>query len=240
MAPGGAVSGTVSLLNKGTANGALALFATNLASPPGPGGGRLASALQLRIEDQTGGGSTVFRGALDSLRAVALGGIGEGQRRTYLITASLPAEVGNEYAAASAQVDFVWNATVLRSRAPCAAVFRGGRGGERLIGTIGGDRIRGGAGPDVIRGLAGRDCLYGGRGNDRLFGGQGDDRLYGGRGGDLLVGASGTDSLYGGSGNDRILTTGARRDVVHCGRGFDRARVDRLDSVIGCERVVRR
>jgi Ca2+-binding RTX toxin-like protein len=240
MAPGEAVSGMVSLQSKGTASAALALFSANLTSPPGPGGGSLAGALQLRIQDQTGGGGTVFSGTLDSLSAVALGGIGKGQRRTYLITASLPAEIGNEYAAASAKVDFVWNATVLNSKLPCAAAFRGGRRGERLIGTIDGDRIRGQGGADVIRSLAGRDCLYGERGKDRLLGGRDDDRLYGGPGDDLLVGESDTDNLYGGNGDDRILTRGTRRDVVHSGPGFDRARVDRFDVVVGCERVARR
>jgi hypothetical protein len=240
MAPGQSVSGTVSLLNDGTASGTLALFARNLASPPGPGGGTLADVLEIRVQDLTSGGSTVFEGPLDSLSTVALGGIGVGQRRTYLITAALPAELGNEYAGASAQVDFVWNTALLHSRARCAALFRGGNGSERLIGTVGGDRIQGRGSGDVVRGHGGRDCLYGERGEDRLFGGRGDDQLDGGPGNDLLVGGSGADVLRGGSGDDRLVASGAHRDIVRCGSGFDRAWVDRFDVTIGCEQVVRR
>ncbi len=208
IAPGDAVVGAVSVLNKGTGRGMLTLAATNLSNQ---GEAELATVLQLRIADLTSGGATVFDGSLGALHPLPLGGIGNGHRRSYRLTASLPEKAGNEYAGASVSMDFVWSASVLRSRPPCAALFRGGDHAERLTGTVGGDRILSGAGSDVARGLAGRDCIFGQRGNDRLYGGSGRDRILGGPG----------------------------RDVIHCGRGFDRARIDDLDSVTGCEVVSR-
>jgi hypothetical protein len=100
-------------------------------------------------------------------------------------------------------------------------------------------------GDDVLRGLGGRDCLYGGAGSDSLVGGAGDDLLSGGVGADRLLDSRGRDTFIGGLGNDRIdardaTTAGARRaDVVDCGPGFDRARVDRADRVArDCEQVL--
>jgi hypothetical protein len=44
--------------------------------------------------------------------------------------------------------------------------------------------------------------------------------------------------LTGGRGADRINAAGDdRRDLVRCGRGRDRAVVDRIDRVRGCERT---
>jgi RTX calcium-binding nonapeptide repeat (4 copies) len=222
LAPGDAASGVVSVLNKGPARGTLTLAAANLASPPGRGGGSLASALQVRIEDRTAGGATVFAGPLDTLHTLLLGGLAPAQRRSYRFTATLPPQTGNEYAGASTRVDFAWSATVLRSSAPCATLFRGDSRGERLLGTVGGDRILAGAGDDVVRGLAGPDCLLGQRGDDRIYGGPGRDRIF------------------GGSGDDRIDAAGGGRDLVDCGPGIDHASVDALDRVSGCEFIRRR
>jgi hypothetical protein len=240
LAPGQSVSGSVSIANRGERTGALQLAPVNLSSVPGPHGGRLADVLQLRIQDQTGGGGSVFEGTLASMPVLRVGGIAGKERRTYLFTASLPAEVGNEYAGASAQVDLRWKAASVLFQRRCAAEFHGAGRGERLTGTVGGDSIRGRNGRDVIRGFAGPDCLYGGAGNDRLFGGHDDDRLTGGPGNDLLVGGGDVDRLSGGPGNDRILARGRRQDIVRCGPGFDVAHVDRFDQVTGCERVVHR
>jgi Ca2+-binding RTX toxin-like protein len=208
LAPGDAVTGAVSVLARGTGRGFLTLAASNLSSK---GSANLADVLQLRVEDQGGGGAVVFEGPLRNMRHVLLGGIRKGQQRTYRFTASLPEEVGSEYAGASTGADFVWSASALSSRPACAAVFRGSDSAESLTGTLGGDRILAGAGPDVARGLGGRDCIYGQRGSDRLYGGPGSDRIVGGPG----------------------------RDVIRCGPGFDIAQVDDLDNVAGCESVRR-
>jgi hypothetical protein len=116
-----------------------------------------------------------------------------------------------------------------------------------VTGSAATNILFGRGGDDVLRGLGGRDCLYGGAGSDTVIGGAGDDLLSGGLGADRLIDGRGRDTFIGGVGNDRIdardlSSAGARRgDVVDCGRGFDRALVDRADHVArSCERVLRR
>lgn len=103
----------------------------------------------------------------------------------------------------------------------CPNRIVGSRGGDRLEGTKGGDQILGRRGKDRIRARAGADCAKGGRGRDRIGGG------------------AGTDVLAGGSGPDRVRALDRQADVVRCGRGRDRARVDRRDRTRGCEKVRR-
>jgi len=69
-------------------------------------------------------------------------------------------------------------------------------------------------------------------------GGNGKDKLSGGSGKDKLIGGKGKDRMNGGAGNDRLLARDHKRDVVNCGKGkHDRAVVDRVDKVRGCEKV---
>jgi Ca2+-binding RTX toxin-like protein len=124
-----------------------------------------------------------------------------------------------------------------------------GRGGEDCLrGELGRDRLEGGAGADRLLGGVAADTLVGGTGNDRLNAGAGSDQLAGSRGTDVLAGGSGADRLAGdggvdvhrgGSGNDFLSAADGNREIVNCGSGRDRARVDRNDRVSGCERVVR-
>ncbi len=72
---------------------------------------------------------------------------------------------------------------------------------------------------------------------DRLFGRNGNDKLIGLAGADCLDGGFDHDKINGGAGKDRILAGDNDRDVVRCGSGRDRARVDRSDVVSGCERI---
>jgi Ca2+-binding RTX toxin-like protein len=123
----------------------------------------------------------------------------------------------------------------------------GGLGSDRLSGAGGDDRLlgddaaKGVSGNDSLSGNNGKDLLVGGPGRDRLYGGAGNDRIRGGRGRDRLRAGSGKNRLSGGSGNDRIHSANGRRDSVSCGSGHrDRARVDRIDRVRGCELVSRR
>ena len=113
---------------------------------------------------------------------------------------------------------------------PCERRRNGTRRRDLLDGGPGGERLVGGAGNDRLRGMDGDDCLEGGAGNDRLEGGNGNDRLSGG---------IGNDSIDGGSGNDAVFAREGRRDTVRCGSGRDSARVDRVDTVSGCEQVRR-
>lgn len=98
----------------------------------------------------------------------------------------------------------------------------------------------GAAGKDNLVGGTGNDQLYGGWGNDRVVGGSGDDALYGGVGRDRLVGGPGSNIYRGGPGKDSMNARNGAEDLVDCGAGRDTARVDRIDFVKGCEKVVRR
>lgn len=102
--------------------------------------------------------------------------------------------------------------------------------GAQRRGTPGPDRLVGGQRADVLLGLAG---------NDRLDGRAGNDLLEGGPGNDVIVGGRGRDRLRGGDGSDSLHSRDGERDSVDCGRGRDRAFVDRHDTVRGCESVRR-
>ena len=90
-----------------------------------------------------------------------------------------------------------------------------------------------------IRGRRDHDCLIGGSGNDRLYGERGNDRLTGGRGRDVLVGGRGRNAYDAGPREGLVNARNGKRELVRCGRGRDRARVDRRDRVRSCERVSR-
>ena len=101
---------------------------------------------------------------------------------------------------------------------------------QSVRGTPRRDVLSGGSGSQSIRGLAGDDSLRGGTGDDCVIGNRGADRLAGGAGIDVLRGARGRDVL---------LSVDGSSERINCGRGHDRARVDRVDRVSGCERVRR-
>jgi dienelactone hydrolase len=113
---------------------------------------------------------------------------------------------------------------------PCANVRKGTRKRDKLRGTDRGDKIKGRRGNDRIKGLDGDDCLKGNSGRDRVKG-NGDD--------DVISGGKGRDNLLGGGGRDKIKARGGGRDRIHCGKGKDKAVVDRRDRVKACEKVRR-
>jgi Ca2+-binding RTX toxin-like protein len=108
---------------------------------------------------------------------------------------------------------------------------------ETLNGTGAGDVIFGRGGHDRISGRAGVDCLIGSAGNDTLRGEDGADRLTGGSGADTLVGGPGINFYKAGAGNDVVDSRNSKPELVECGAGFDRARVDSHDTVKGCEKL---
>jgi len=110
---------------------------------------------------------------------------------------------------------------------------------ETLSGSGAGDVIFGRGGSDRIDGRSGTDCLIGGTGNDTLRGADGDDRLTGESGADTLAGGPGVNAYRAGSGNDVVDSANGRAELVNCGSGQDKARVDKRDRVSGCERVTR-
>lgn len=79
--------------------------------------------------------------------------------------------------------------------------------------------------------------LRGSRRSERLVGTWAGDRVRGERGADRIRGLRGRDCLIGGRGADRISARDGERDLVRCGRARDRALVDRIDRVRGCESV---
>ena len=129
-----------------------------------------------------------------------------------------------------------------------------GRGGnDQIFGEGGHDNLLGGPGKDFMgtgneRLAGGGDTnLVGGPGNDAVVGGFGADNVVGNEGNDFLIGGPGlhpreapNDKLLGRDGNDvfDVLNRPAAKDVVVCGRGFDRVFADRKDVIApGCEKV---
>lgn len=125
------------------------------------------------------------------------------------------------------------------SRGGCGPVLVGTNGADRLNGGGAGEVIFGYGGNDSIRGGGGHDCLLGDEGADVLRGQAGADRLTGGSGADTLVGGSGVNVYDAGPGADFVDARNGKRELVRCGSGRDRARVDRRDRVRDCERVTR-
>lgn len=115
-----------------------------------------------------------------------------------------------------------------------AANFTGGdKTDDVLVGTEVGDSIWGLGKDDVLNGLSGQDMLHGGDHRDILLGDEWDDKLIGGYGNDRLNGGLGNDSLH-------AALDGGDRDILTCGKGFDRAFVDQFDLIKdpnSCEKV---
>jgi Ca2+-binding RTX toxin-like protein len=128
----------------------------------------------------------------------------------------------------------------------------GNGGNDILLGLAGNDQLLGGPGKDIVNGgtlaepFGGKKNLVGGRGNDAVQGGLGSDNVVGGDGNDWVVAGEVAnpvkDTLSGGDGNDvvAVINDPAGKDVVACGRGFDRVLADRADLIApDCEKVFR-
>ncbi len=120
LSPGRSVSGTVQLSNTGTIAGDLGLEQLDVVDQPGINGGLLSTAVQLDVQDITGGNLIpVFAGKLASLQTRTLGSIAPGAAHTYRFTASLPdggtppSPTGgdNAYAGSALSVRYSWKAT---------------------------------------------------------------------------------------------------------------------------------
>jgi len=121
----------------------------------------------------------------------------------------------------------------------CVKALVGTNQRDTLTGSGSGDVIFGLGAADRIEGRGGHDCLIGGSGNDVLRGELGSDRLTGGRGEDTLVGGPGVNAYDAGRGKDFVDARNGQRELVRCGSGSDRTRVDRSDRVVSCEVVSR-
>ena len=119
-------------------------------------------------------------------------------------------------------------------------------GPDRIVGTKAGDLVIAGAGDDVIHAGDGQNVAYGQWGNDTILSGSYVDTVYGGGGNDVIRTGAGEDTIFPGPGRDvvdagrgpdHVIANDGERDVIDCGPGADRARVDKLDVVRDCEHV---
>jgi Ca2+-binding RTX toxin-like protein len=119
-------------------------------------------------------------------------------------------------------------------------------GPDHIVGTKVGDLIIAGAGDDVIHAGDGQNVVYGQWGNDTILTGSYVDTVYGGGGNDVIRTGAGEDFIFpgpgldtvaAGRGPDHVIANDGERDVIDCGPGDDRARVDKLDVVRNCEHV---
>jgi Ca2+-binding RTX toxin-like protein len=81
--------------------------------------------------------------------------------------------------------------------------------------------------------------VNGGPGSDRISGGDGRDVLLGGPGNDVIRAGRDADVVLAGPGRDVVFARDRHRDRIDCGGGRDTAKVDRVDVVRNCERVLR-
>jgi Ca2+-binding RTX toxin-like protein len=114
-------------------------------------------------------------------------------------------------------------------------LIEGGGGNDQLSSQSGYTRS---AGRRVLLGQGGRDRLLATPDGSVLHGGNGHDRLVGGPGPDNLTGGRGADVIGGAKGRDLVRAIDGSRDRVSCGPGIDRAKVDGIDRVKGCEHLI--
>jgi len=109
----------------------------------------------------------------------------------------------------------------------------GNSGTSTLIGRGGDDELVGHDFDDAVDGGAGNDHVEGGLGNDTVTGGPGRDVIYG----DATASRCTYYSCKIPFGNDVINARDGEPDQIECGIGQDRAVVDAVDTVSGCETV---
>jgi Ca2+-binding RTX toxin-like protein len=114
-------------------------------------------------------------------------------------------------------------------------LIEGGGGSDRLSSQSGYTRV---ASRRVLLGQGGRDTLLATPDGSTLHGGNGHDKLIGGPGADNLTGGRGADVISGAKGRDLVRAIDGVRDRVDCGPGVDRAKVDGIDRVKNCERLI--
>ena len=120
LRPGVPVNGSVTIGNTGAGDAQLTLAATAEGDTAGAGGGDLWQALQLTIQDVTDPAApvAVFTGPPAQLRRQPLGALAPGARRTYLVTAELPADGGDAFQGARLALGFAWTAQGASPPAP--------------------------------------------------------------------------------------------------------------------------
>jgi hypothetical protein len=118
LVPGTSTTGTISIGNDGKASAGVSLARGVVTDRPGPHGGRLSDALDLRVEElaATGAPALVYVGRLAGLPDVSLGSFSPGSARTYRFTVTMPdggvpsspTTGDNAYQGSSVSVDYRW------------------------------------------------------------------------------------------------------------------------------------
>jgi len=105
MRPGESRQGTISIANQGTAAGTVTLRAIGLT------GTALAAAIDLKVEDTTGGGAVQkWSGKLGSFASIGLGSFAAATARSYRFTLSWPAATSEaSLQGASTSLTFQWS-----------------------------------------------------------------------------------------------------------------------------------
>jgi hypothetical protein len=128
MVPGETREGTVTITNTGTVAGQFRLSDSDLADTPGPNGGKLSGALDLRIVDlgpdgAPGGGDDVnpatYDGRFDSMPSIDLGTWPAGAKHTYRLAVTFrntgapgsSTTQDNAFKQSAAKVTYTWDAT---------------------------------------------------------------------------------------------------------------------------------
>jgi spore coat-associated protein N len=107
MKPGDSRQGTIAIGNKGAASGTVVLKMSGLS------GSALATAIDFKLEDVTGGGTVQkWSGKLGSFASVDLGSFGAATTREYRFTLSWPAAADDaSLQGASTSLTFQWHGT---------------------------------------------------------------------------------------------------------------------------------
>jgi hypothetical protein len=113
----------------------------------------------------------------------------------------------------------------------------GSKRGDLVISGSGDDTIRAGDGQNVIQSQWGNDDIETGSGVDTVWAGDGNDLVRTGGGRDWILPGPGRDHVFAGAGPDIVIANDGEQDVIDCGPGDDRARVDRFDVTLNCEHV---
>ena len=112
LVPGAELTGSVTISNVGSADGAFSLQVSHLTDSPGPRGGFFSRQLDLTVDDVTAPASpvAVYRGKLNSLNPTPLGSFAPGASHTYRFTVSWPSAGAGDasYYGSTMSVQFDW------------------------------------------------------------------------------------------------------------------------------------
>lgn len=119
MVPGDAETGEVTITNTGDVSGDFRLASSGIVDHPGPNGGKLSQALNLKIVDTSDGNTEIYSGDFGALPAKNLGSWPAGQAHKYAFTVTFPdsgtpsgpTTGDNAFKDAATQIDFTWTAT---------------------------------------------------------------------------------------------------------------------------------